>query len=104
MSVEYSYPLGTLYGRTYKLTVRVSPDLDRVVDFAVAVRYEVANTAIQVARIDSPHSEVHFDRLYRRDRPKDSLEVDVWEAEALLVADWRRFARSHERAHGSPDR
>lgn len=87
-------------GRTYELTVRASPNLDSVTDFAAVLHYETETRTVQVGRIDSSHSQVHFDRLYRRDRPKELLDVDLWEAVELLEANWRRYAKSYERAHG----
>ena len=103
MSVEYTREMGDYLGRTYELTVRAAPSLNRVSDFAVVLHYELDETQVQIARIDSSHSQVHFDRLYRRDRPKGLLDVDVWEAAELLESNWRRYARSYERAHGGSE-
>jgi hypothetical protein len=38
-----------------------------------------------------------FDKLYRRDQPKEQLDVGIWEAVARLKNDWRRYAESYER-------
>lgn len=90
--------LGTFRGRTYYLTLRVSPDYDRVRNFAAVVHYSTAGPTerhIQIARIDTAHGYTHFDRLYRRDRPKERLDIDVWDALDLLHANWRTYAESH---------
>ncbi|WP_132058157.1 DUF7718 family protein [Halorussus amylolyticus] len=52
---------------------------------------------VEIARIDTAHGHVHIDTLYRRDEPKEPLDVSLWEAVARLKNDWRRYAESHER-------
>lgn len=97
MADESTEILGTYLGRTYYLTIRVSPILSRVRDFAAVVHYSSPDDPgrdIQIARIDTTHGYSHFDRLYRRDQPKERLDVDVWEAAALLEENWRTYARS----------
>lgn len=99
MAVHYTKLLGTRGGRDYHLTIRVSPSFNHVTDFAVVVHCSPTDTdgrEIQIARIDSTHGYTHFDRLYRRDQPKERLDVDVWEAAALLEANWRTYAESFE--------
>ena len=41
-----------------------------------------------VARIDTEHGYTHFDRLYRRDQPKDPIDLDFWAAWAHMEANW----------------
>ncbi|MGQ4557412.1 DUF7718 family protein [Halobellus sp. GM3] len=53
-----------------------------------------------MARIDTSHQTVHFDRLYRRDQPKDTdVEFSVWEAEQQLEHNWRQYAHTHAENH-----
>lgn len=91
--------LGTRGGQDYHLTIRVSPSFNHVTDFAVVVHRSPTDTAgreIQIARIDTAHGRTHFDSLYRRGQPKERIEVDVWEAAALLEANWRTYAESFD--------
>lgn len=100
MVEHFTKLLGTRGGRDYQLTIRVSPSFNHVDDFAVVVHYSPADSAdreIQIARIDTSHDRTHFDQLYRRDQPRTRLDVDVWEAAALLVEDWRTYAAGFER-------
>ena len=103
MAEHFTRRLGTRGGRDYELTIRVSPSFDRVNDFAVIVHY-TSNTPsereVQIARIDTTHGYTHFDRLYRRAQPKERIDVDVWEAAALLEANWRTYAESFDALHG----
>jgi hypothetical protein len=95
----YQYPLGEYLDRTYFLIVSGEPDTNEVEDFAVAIHYNdsVADREVQIARIDTSHGYVHFDKLFREKRPKTPLDIDVyWEAEELLREDWRRYARRYE--------
>lgn len=82
--------------------MRVTPSFDDIESFAVVVYYRIPaeGRTVQIARIDTSHGFVHFDRLYRRDRPKESIDVDVWEAADLLASNWRQYAQCHDRAHG----
>lgn len=99
MPREWTERLGVHRGKVYSLAVRTTPNHDRVRDFA-AVHYYSPKTdperKIQIARIDTSHGHTHFDRLYRRDQPKERIDVDVWEAAALLRANWRIYARSYD--------
>ena len=95
MANQSTEVLGTFRDRTYYLTIRVSPNLNHVRDFAAIVHFSEASESereIQIARIDTAHGHTHFDRLYRRDQPKERIEVDVWEAAALLEENWRTYA------------
>lgn len=104
MTESYTLELGDYRGLAYFLTVSVEPDFDRVSDFAVVLHFAAAfgnEVRVQVARIDTAHGEVHFDRLYRRDQPKDfDVEMTHLEAERHLRENWRRYAAAYERAHG----
>lgn len=102
MAKEVTWELGTYGQRTYQLTIRVDPNFDLVEEFSVVLHYRNApsDSSIHIARIDTSHGFVHFDPLYRRDQPKEPIDVDVWEAAERLEANWRRYARSHNRVHG----
>lgn len=102
MAREATWELGTYGERVYQLTIRVVPNYDVVEAFSVVVHYRDPRTdsGVQVARIDTSHGYPHVDRLYRRDQPKEPLDVDVWEAAERLEANWRRYARQHDRVHG----
>jgi hypothetical protein len=41
-----------------------------------------------VARIDTEHGYTHFDRLYRRDQPKNPIDLGFWAAWAHMEANW----------------
>lgn len=98
----YSYQLGRYLGRVYHLSVSGAPSLNHVEQFAVTIHYDdpVAETTVEIARIDTSHGHVHFDRLYRSDQPKELLDVETpWEAEKLLRDHWRQYADSHAENH-----
>lgn len=96
----YGYRLGEYRGNVYHLTVAGEPDINDVEEFSVAVHYfdEEREEQVQIARIDTRHGGVHFDKLYRRDQPREFLdEVDeYWEAEEKLVENWRMYAKNYE--------
>lgn len=98
----YSYKLGTYGGREYSLSVNGAPSIDRVEEFAVTVHYYDIDAAktVEIARIDTAHGTTHFDKLFRRDQPKEPLGIDYLEAEARLRENWRRYAKSYEDTHG----
>lgn len=77
MSDGYSYPLGRYRGRKYELVARFSPSLDDIQRFAVVVFYGSDAEKTEVARIDTAHGFAHFDRLYRRDQPKERVEMNA---------------------------
>lgn len=67
-------------GKTYYLTIRVTPNFDRVRDFAAVLyftRNDDTERKVQIARIDTTHGYTHFDRLYRRDQPKERIDATV---------------------------
>lgn len=88
-----------LWGSRYFLTVRAKPSFDQPLEFGVIVYYDDADTDSneEIARIDTAHGDVHFDRLYRRDQPKEPLDIGLWEAVSLLKNNWRRYAESDDR-------
>ncbi|MFC4440469.1 MULTISPECIES: DUF7718 family protein [Natrialbaceae] len=86
MAQEYEYKLGSFRGYEFSLRVSASPSLDDVDDFAVTVYYSLSTGESKViARVDNAHGFVHFDRLYRRDQPKDPVDWSWDEAETELV-------------------
>lgn len=95
----FEYQLGEYESRAYFLVARARPDFDDPEEFAVTVKYNDSATgeAIQIARIDTAHGYTHFDRLYRRDEPKEPLDLDFWEAIERLEENWRTYASSHAR-------
>ena len=102
MSEHSTEQLGSFRGRPYYLTLRVTPNFNRIRDFAVVVHYSPPSASepeVQIARIDTTHGYSHFDRLYRRDQPKERIDVDVWEAVALLEDNWRTYAERFDAAH-----
>jgi len=102
MSETYTRLVGHFQGRPYFITVSVSPSFNDIEEFAVSLHYNNPRREddVQVARIDTAHGGVHFDRLYRRDQPKDeTVEFSVWEAEARIEAQWRRYADHYAENH-----
>lgn len=98
----YSYQLGRYDGRPYHLSVCGEPSLNDVDAFAVTVHYDDPRTeeTVEIARIDTNHDTVHFDRLYRECQPKDPLAIRTpWEAEERLREHWRQYAESYASNH-----
>ncbi len=97
----YGYKLGTYAGQEYSLSVSGAPSINDVEEFAVTVHYydTDANETVEIARIDTAHGVTHFDKLFRRDQPKEILDVDYLEAENRLRENWRRYARSYDHTH-----
>jgi hypothetical protein len=101
MTYEQRDRLGRYRGRPYFLSVRVDPDLNDPTEFAVVVHYERSNgERVQIARIDTEHGYTHFDRLYRREQPKDPVDMNIWAAWDHMEENWRTYARSYEREFG----
>lgn len=97
MSERLETQLGTYQGREYRPTVRVTPSFNNPDEFTVVVFYtRPGGESVQIARIDTEHDHVHFDRLYRRDHPKDPIDMDLWEAWVHLQNNWRTYAESYE--------
>lgn len=65
-------------------------------DSVVTVYYrdEERDENVEIARVDTAHGFTHFDRLYRRDKPKDRVEWDFWEAMDHLDRNWRTYAEA----------
>jgi hypothetical protein len=97
----FEFELGEHGGRVYFLAARARPDFDTPEEFAVTVYYNDAETEsnVEIARIDTAHGDTHFDRLYRRDEPKESVDVDFWDAIERLEDDWRTYAAGYEQTH-----
>jgi hypothetical protein len=94
----YSYKIGEYLGKVYHLTIAGEPNINEVEDFSVNVHYfdEEDEKQVQIARIDTRHGDVHFDKLYRRDEPREFLDDinEYWEAEEMLIENWRTYARN----------
>jgi hypothetical protein len=103
MTQEQSYELGRYRGDTYSMAIRGDPDLTDPADFAVVVYYRdsTRGETVEVARIDTADGFTHIDRLYRRDEPKDPVDMDVWEAVEHFFENWRTYAEEHAKAHGN---
>lgn len=74
----FEFELGEYDGRVYFLAARARPDFDTPEKFAATVYYNDSETEsnVEIARIDTTHGHTHFDKLYRRDEPKERLDVD----------------------------
>ena len=97
----FDFELGEYGGQVYFLSARARPDFDAPKEFAATVYYNDTETEsnVEIARIDTAHGRTHFDKLYRRNEPKEPLDVDFWTAIERLEDDWRTYAASHERTH-----
>lgn len=98
-NTSFKSDLGTYQGRQYFVRLEGSPDLTNPDEFAAVLYYPDAasDTHVQIARIDTAHGDVHFDRLYRRDEPKDTdVDFGPWEAFEHLRSNWRTYAKSFE--------
>ncbi|WP_435065162.1 DUF7718 family protein [Halobaculum sp. EA56] len=95
----FEYRLGRYADREYFLSARARPGFEDPEEFAVVVHYNDPTTdeSVQVARVDTAHGHVHIDRLYRRGRPKDELDLNFWDAVEFVEERWRTFAEGHER-------
>jgi hypothetical protein len=98
MTKSIDRDLGTYKEREYFLRIRATPDFNDPEDFAVVVYYNDASrrTREVIARVDTAHGYTHFDRLYRRDEPKDPVDWGIWEAADTLGSNWRQYAESHD--------
>lgn len=102
--------IGQYGGWTIHLAVRADPSLEASAPEAFAVTLFVAVPSaenVDVARIDTGHDGVHYDRLYLPvDRPlrKDySIDVvDYRDAQRMLLRDWRDHVEAYEETHGLP--
>lgn len=99
----YRVQVGEIRDRPYFVLVSARPSLNEIEEFAVVLFYEDpdAEERVEVARIDDAHGYVHLDELYTGERGRSTFDGDVWDAQAYLEANWRRFARLHRENHGS---
>jgi hypothetical protein len=97
MDATFEYQLGEYEGRAYFLVARARPDFDDPAEFGITVGYNDPTTdeSVQIARIDTAHGYTHFDGLYRRDEPKEEIDLDFWEAIEYLEENWRTYASSY---------
>ena len=98
----YTTLLGTYQDHDYFLPVSGEPSVNDIQEFAVTIHYDDPKTreTVEIARIDTSHGYVHFDRLYRADQPKEPVNTETsWEAEEHLRKHWRQYAESYARNH-----
>jgi hypothetical protein len=98
----YTTVLGSYQDQDYYLTVSGEPSINDIRNFAVTFHYDdpQTTTQVEIARIDTSHGYVHFDRLYRADQRTDSVDMETpWEAENHLREHWRQYAASYARNH-----
>ena len=95
--------LGSFNGKTYFLYVESRPDWDKTERFVAKVYYNKLNPQtleeekIEVVRIDNvSHGFCHIDKLYKQDRPREKVDMDVYEAWDYLEDNWKKFARKYE--------
>lgn len=95
----FEYQLGEYEDRAYFLVARARPDFDDPEELGVTIGYNdpTNDETIQIARIDTAHGYTHFDKLYRRDEPKEELDLDFWGAVERLEENWRTYASSYAR-------
>lgn len=99
MTTSITYELGTYSSKIYLLhaedfSPHASPE-----EFVVTVYYreDPPGENIEIARVDTAHGVTHFDRLYRRDEPKDPVDWGFWDAIDHLDRNWKTYAESFER-------
>lgn len=99
---ETRFELGTYRQRQYFLHGSASPTAETPEAFSVVVYYThpMTDANVEIARVDTSHGHTHFDRLYRRDEPKDAVDWTYWGSVERLMENWRTYAESYERAHG----
>ena len=98
----YTSLLGVYGDRRYYLTVSGEPSINDIREFTVTIHYDDPQTRDtgEIARIDTSHGYVHFDRLYRADQPTDPVDMETpWAAEEYLRENWRQYADSYTRNH-----
>lgn len=95
---------------TVHLAVRAEPSLDAGAPEEFAVTLFLASPGgeyVDVARIDTAHDGVHFDRLYlpNDDPLRRGYSVDVVDyrrAQRRLTRNWRAHVEAYARNHGLP--
>lgn len=98
MTERLTDELETYRGRKYFMEIRADPGFNTPEDFAVVVYYRDAEASEnrQIARVDTSHGFTHFDKVYRRDEPKEEVDGGLWEAVRQLQENWRTYAESFE--------
>lgn len=103
-------------GRDFFVTVFVEPDPDTFDSFTVptdadqwgiSIHFQPENpyeSHIEVARIDTEHSEPHFDRLFEPDQRKEWLgqSYTYEDARQDLLSNWREYADQFLQYHHEP--
>ena len=100
MTRSVTYDLGEYRSQTYVLHGEDSSPHAPPDNFVVTVYYRDGelDRNIEIARVDTSHGDVHFDRLYRRNEPKDwGIEWDFWESMNRLSQNWRTYAESFDK-------
>lgn len=95
---NFEFKTGEYRNKVYFVSARADPSFNSPDDFAVTLYYNDVESEdnVQVARIGNSHGYVHFDRLYRRDEPKEEMDLTFWEAVKHIEENWRTYAKSHE--------
>lgn len=100
MTFTHHERLGRYRGRPYFLSLRAEPGVNDPEEFAVVLYYDTTEgERVQVARIDTDHGYTHIDRLYRRDEPKDPVDLDFFGAWDHVKDTWRTYAEEYEKTH-----
>lgn len=99
MSETFQYELKPNRDRPYFIKVRATPSVHNPQEFAVTVFYKDADSGqnTEIARIDTSHGYAHFDKLFRRDQPKEEVDLDLWEAVQQLRNNWQTYAEMYEK-------
>lgn len=102
MTDHFTDELGGYRDRRYFPRVRAEPSFDAPEEFAVVVFFRETDrrATVEIARVDTAHGYTHFDRLYRRDEPKERVDWDLWEAVGRLRENWRTYAESFRQRRG----
>lgn len=98
--------LGTLDGTTYFLYVETRPGWNKSEKFVATVYYRkldpetLEEEKLEVVRIDNmSHGFCHIDKLYKEDRPREKVDMTVYEAWDYLEENWKTFARKYNENH-----
>lgn len=109
---DYMYEVGSLRGTVFHVGVRADPSVDDVDSFAAVLFFELSDgSLVEVAKVDDTEHDdgtIHLDRYYRETGAEiKDFDVEIsnlWEADAHLQANWRRFARAYLDNHGTAPR
>ena len=107
---QITHALGRYRGLSVHLSVRANPSLDAPApeEFAVNLFLSFPGGAnVAVARIDTSHEGVHYDRLYLPEddplrRDYSVTAVDYREAQQMLLGNWRDHVEAYAETHGLP--